>query len=460
MRVHFFGATETVTGSKYLIETEKQKILLDCGIFQGPKELRLRNWDEPPFDPAALDAVLLTHAHIDHIGYLPRIVRLGFRGPIFATEATIELAKLLLIDSAELQEEEARYADEVHSSTHNPPLPLYTVGDARRALELLQPFPRGVHTGGAPVLPGIVVSSAKAGHILGSVALSVEAEGRRVTFSGDIGRYDAPLLPDPQPIELGDLFVCESTYGDRDHPQIDPKELFLQEIKTAIARRGPIIIPAFAVGRTQTLLYYLHELEMEGRIPPLPVYIDSPMAVDSTEIYRRHRYDFDDDAQAILREKRNPLSTLRTQLVRSVQESKALNHLDGSRIIISASGMATGGRVLHHLMRWLPVESATVLFVGYQGEGTRGGRLLAGEPTVKIFGREVSVRAAIRNTPGLSAHADRSELLRWIKSCSGSPRSVRITHGEIHAGRAFSELLRDKLGFQAMPAKYRDVLDV
>lgn len=453
LRVTFCGAAGTVTGSRYLIETDRYKLLVDCGLFQGPKELRLRNWENPPFKISEIDAVILTHAHIDHTGYLPRIVSMGFSGDIFCTRATEQLARLLLPDSGRLQEEEARYANIHGTSRHKPAKPLYTEHDADLTLPLLRPIPKNTFT---EIRPGVRVKPSDAGHILGASCLTIEVEGKRLTFSGDIGRFDDPLLPDPQPLEIGDLLICESTYGNRDHPEVPTADILARVVNEAIKRGGGIFIPAFAVGRTQEILYHLHELDLAGRIPPIPVYVDSPMAVDATKIYRDHRADMNAEAHSRV----DKIKTPRAIFCRTTDESKRLNSLKGPRIIISASGMVTGGRILHHMMHALPDEENTVLFVGYQAKETRGDIILSGSPSVKIFGSRVPIRAKIEKIESLSAHGDRNELLRWLKSCNGSPSVVRITHGEPEAAAAFSMLVRERLGWTARPAEHLEKVEL
>lgn len=457
VRLTFYGAARTVTGSKFLIETDDKKILVDCGLFQGKKELRLRNWDKPPFDPESLSAIVLTHAHIDHTGYLPLLVRHGYRGPVYCTPATKELLGLLLPDSAHLQEEQARYANKHGTSKHQPAKPLYTQVDAREALKLLKAVDRGQST---ELFPNISVLPSCAGHILGSSSLSVDIHGRRITFSGDVGRYDTPILPDPQPIDIGDLLLCESTYGDRLHTDNDIKSELAQVVHQTVDKKGPLIIPAFAVGRTQNLLYFLAQLERSGDIPVLPVHVDSPMAVDTTKIYRSFRHDYDEEATALLSAGETPLVTENTNFCREVRDSKRLNTLSGPRIIISASGMVTGGRILHHMKNHLPNERATVLFVGYQADGTRGRRIQSGEEEIKIFGKYVPVRASIETVSGLSAHGDRNELLTWLKSSSHSPSHVRVIHGEPDAAACFAQHLRDTFQWNAQVASYGETVEI
>lgn len=457
VRVSFHGAAGCVTGSRHLVEVDKYSILVDCGLFQGRKHLRERNWEDPKFSPQDLDCVVLTHAHIDHSGYLPLIVKKGFKGPIYCTPATEELLKLLLPDAAHLQEEEARFANKHKTSKHNPAKPLFNSSDAKAALKLIRTFNRGSVL---EILPKIELSSKCAGHILGSVAINLEVFGKLLTFSGDIGRYDTPMLPDPQGIELGDLLVCESTYGNRLHAEVNAEEELAKAIRKAHKRNGPLIIPSFAVGRTQNLLYYIAKLERDGAIPVLPVYVDSPMAVDATEIYRKHRHDFDADAAEILRNGEYPLRTERTSLCRSVDESKRLNSLKGPRIIISASGMVTGGRILHHMMHNLPQEETTVLFVGYQAVGSRGRIIQSGSNEIKIFGQRIPIRARVYSISGLSAHGDKSELSRWLKSCQGSPKLTRIVHGEAESAQYFSNLLEYEFDWKSQPAQYLETVEL
>ena len=456
VRVTFHGAAGTVTGSRYLIETDDSSVLIDCGLFQGKKELRQRNWDAPGFEASHLSAVIITHAHIDHTGYLPRLVKAGFNGPIFCTPATADLIRLLLVDSARLQEEEAEFANRHGTSRHHPAKPLYDSVDAEETLKLLRTIPRNQWT---QIRPDISVKPTCAGHILGACSLTIEAAKKRLTFSGDIGRYGVPILPDPQPVEIGELLVCESTYGDRDHPG-ENRARFGEVLKNAMKRGGPIIIPAFALGRTQDLLYYVAELEREGTIPAVPVYIDSPMAVDATKIYHKYQNDFDEDAAELISRGERPLATEQTNYCRSVEDSKKLNFAKGSRIIISASGMVNGGRVMHHMKHWLPKEEATVLFVGYQAEETRGRTILRGASEVKIFGEFVPIRAHIEEISGLSAHGDRKELIRWLRSSSGAPRFTKITHGEPEAAEAFTKLVTDEFRWLASPAIHGETVEL
>lgn len=427
--IQFLGAAGTVTGSQFLLDHEGTKILVDCGLFQGPKELRQRNWSEPSYSAKAISAVVLTHAHIDHIGALPRLVKAGFRGPVFCTPGTRELAGLLLPDSAHLQEEEAQFANKKKYSRHSPALPLYTAADAARALALFESFPYGRPR---EILPGVSLTFHRAGHILGSAlcAFDLPAAKQRVLFSGDVGRYRAPILPDPEKITFATTLVVESTYGDREHGRADPRALLADAVASANVQKGMLIIPAFAIGRTQEILFHLRSLELEGQLPPIPIFIDSPMACDATPIFLAHPEDHDEAMQEMTRKGLAPLLPSRLRFVNSVQESQRINSLAGPGIIISASGMATGGRVLHHLKYRLPDPRNSVVFVGHQAPMTRGARLLAGEKEIKIHGQMIPVRARISQISGFSAHADSDELLRWLGGFQASPTQTFLVHGE------------------------------
>src|SRR5436190_4159371 len=418
-RITFFGGVGTVTGSKYLIEQNDKRILVDCGLFQGLKELRERNWLQPPFDPLSLDAIIITHAHIDHTGYLPRVVKLGYKGPIFTSRASADLLKILLPDSGRLQEEEADYRNRHQLSNHTPALPLYDEADARAALERLRPVPND----GQPydITDGIRASFHVAGHILGASLVLVEmANARpdgssiRFLFSGDLGHYDQPILNDPAAPPDCDYLMCESTYGNRLHGDIDSETQMAAIINEAARRDAPILIPAFAVGRTQEVLYMIRELEEQKRIPILPVIVDSPMAAQATQIYNRWEEEHDEEYASILAHKRHPLRTALMSTTSTRDESKRLNEMKGVRIVISASGMLTGGRVLHHAMRMLPDDNATLIFVGYQAAGTTGRRIQDGEREVRIMKNWIPVRCHVEKVEGFSAHADGKAVLRWL----------------------------------------------
>src|SRR5215213_1965442 len=441
----FWGGVGTVTGSKYLVESGGSRVLVDCGLFQGLRELRERNWEDPPFEPKGLDAVIITHAHVDHTAYLPRLVRLGFGGPVFCSKGTADLLKLLLPDSARLQEEEA---------------------DARAAIKLIRTCP---NTGEATeVARGVRAGFHIAGHILGSSLVLLELDGaggdgkgRRVLFSGDLGHYDQPIIPDPVAPPRCDYMLVESTYGDRLHDPEDPKVALARVVNEAAGRGGPLLIPAFAVGRTQELLYHLRELEDEGRIPVLPVRVDSPMAAAATQIYSRTKEEHDEEYASVIEQHRHPLRTRSMVTASTREESKRLNEEKGTRVIISASGMMTGGRVLHHARRVLPDERATVLFVGYQAAGTTGRKIIEGSRYVRIMKEDVPVRCHVERIGGLSAHADWSEVLRWLEPLEKTPpRRVFTTHGEPEAAAAMATHIRDRFGWRVDPPQYGESVEL
>ena len=427
--IQFLGAAGTVTGSKFLLEHDGKQVLIDCGLFQGPKELRLRNWAPTPIDVKALNAIVLTHAHIDHTGGLPRLVSQGYRGPIFSTGGTRDLCGLLLPDSARIQEEEARYANKEGYSRHSPALPLYSEADARRALEQFETFAYGR---AREIVPGILLTFVPAGHILGSAicVFDLLSSKQRVVFSGDLGRYNAPILRDPTAVESATTLIAESTYGDRAHKEAQPMELLAEIVNETAKRGGVVVIPAFAVGRTQEILYHLDNLERAKRIPELPVFVDSPMACDATPIYLAHSSDHDLDMRKLVIDGKTPLQTRHTRFVVAANESKQLNHFNGPGIIISASGMATGGRILHHLKHRVSDPKNTIVFVGYQSVGTRGRRMLDGEPTIRLHGQNIPVRAQLTQISGFSAHADWTEMLRWMDGFTTPPKQVLLVHGE------------------------------
>ena len=427
LRLGFHGGAGTVTGSRFLIEANGKRILIDCGLFQGLKELRLKNWAPPSFDPRSLDAVVLTHAHIDHSGYLPRLVRAGFEGPIYCTPATRDLARILLADAARLQEEDAEYANRKGYSKHHPALPLYTEEDAKTAVRQMSVVEHGTWFEPA----GQPMRFLNAGHILGSafVEVPVEEAGHttRIVFSGDVGRYDAPLHPDPTPPPACDALVMESTYGDRLHGTTPLLEQICRPLCDAFERGGTVLIPAFAVARAQLITLLLRQYMDSGDLPTVPVHIDSPMAVDVTELYGRYLHS--DELDANLGDG-SRLFPRKVTYHRTVAESKTLNDLKGPRIIISSSGMLTGGRVLHHLLRLLPEPKNLLVLVGYQAAGTRGRALQDGAKFIKMHGEQIPVRAQFVSLDVLSAHADRSELLRWLHSGPQLPGTVFLTHGE------------------------------
>lgn len=457
--ISFWGAAGTVTGSKYLIETDRARVLVDCGLFQGMRELRERNWAEPPFNAAAVNAVILTHAHIDHTGYLPRLVRQGFRGPVYCSRGTADLLKILLPDSARLQEEEADYRNRHKITKHLPALPLYTEDDAREALKL---FSVVKNTGESfQVAADMRAEFRIAGHILGSSHVLVHVEhagndqlGRTVLFSGDLGKYDQPIIPDPVAPPACDYLLVESTYGNRLHDIEKPKDALERIIKEAAAHDSPVLIPAFAVGRAQEIVYLIRELEEEKRIPIVPVSVDSPMAAAATQAYARVTEEHDADYAAALKITPTPLRTHSMIAASTREESKRLNQADGARVIIAASGMMNGGRILHHALRLLPDENATVVFVGYQAAGTLGRRVADGEKEVKVLGQWIPVRCRIDKIGGFSAHADWKEVVRWLTDMPNSPRKVFVTHGEPDAAAAMAGHLRDRFGWSIEVPQY------
>jgi metallo-beta-lactamase family protein len=455
--LQFLGAAGTVTGSKYLVEHRGQKILLDCGLFQGLKELRLRNWLKPEFDARQVAAVVLSHAHIDHSGYLPILVQRGFRGRIHCTAATEDLLEILLPDSAKLQEEDAARANREGYTKHHPALPLYDMAAVKAALKLVgtHPFAKSFAVAGE-----MSAEFRHTGHILGAASIDLAIGKRdpvRLVFSGDLGRYGDPILRDPEPVPEADVLLVESTYGDRLHPPEPPDEL-ARAINDAVARGGAIVVPAFAVGRTQELLYYIRKLEDGSRIPILPVYIDSPMATEVTDVYRRHT----GEHNLPLRELHDGggFQTHREVMVHTVDESKALNGLDGPFIVIAGSGMATGGRVLHHLARRLGDPRTTVLLPGYQAEGTRGRQLEDGAKSVRIHGRDVAVNAQVVRVEGLSAHADQSEILRWLHGFQRPPAACYVVHGEPPAAEALARAIENELDWPTRPAKHGEIVPI
>jgi metallo-beta-lactamase family protein len=439
MQLTFLGGAGTVTGSKYLLENDGRQVLIDCGLFQGYKNLRLMNWKPMPFDAARLEGVILTHAHLDHSGALPLLVRNGYTGPIHASPSTIALCGLLLPDSGHLQEEDANFANRHKSSRHDPALPLYTEDDARATLHQLQPLPFD-H---AIDIAGLKVRLRPAGHILGAASVELRSARGSLLFSGDIGRPDDLLMKPPAMIETGDTLVVESTYGDRSHGTEDGAALLADVIVRTAARGGKVLIPAFAVGRTQALLYQIHLLKLASRIPDLPVFLDSPMAIDSTDIYRRYRSEHRLSVQEC-----SGMSDV-AKFCRSVEDSRALSELHYPAIIISASGMATGGRILHHLRNFGPDHRTSIVLVGFQAGGTRGARLVAGERELRIFGEDVRINADVVSLPGMSAHADASQIIDWMRTLKKPPRHVYVTHGEPAAADALRCRIERELHWHA-----------
>ncbi len=440
MKIAFLGAAGTVTGSKTLVTHEGKQLLVDCGLFQGYKNLRVMNWEPFPFDPSRLDAVALTHAHLDHSGALPLLVKRGYRGPVFATPSTIDVCKILLPDSARIQEEDAEYANRHKLSKHQPALPLYTEDDAERALRRLEPLPMDQQ---ADAVDGIRLRLRLAGHILGASSVELSAGDTTVLFSGDLGRPDDRIMRAPLPIERADHVVIESTYGDRLHDTQDVEAALGEVIKRTAARGGVVVVPAFAVGRAQALLYAIYRLKARAAIPDLPVFLNSPMAIDMTEIYHRHRAE-----HRLSVEECSGLCHVAT-MTRTVEESRALNVLRYPAVIVSASGMATGGRVLHHLKALGPDRRNTIVFAGYQAGGTRGARLLAGERKIRIHGEDVVINAEVVSLPGMSAHADAGQLVQWLATAPRAPRGIYLNHGEAAPADALRQRIERELGWPA-----------
>lgn len=457
IKLQFLGAAGTVTGSKYLLTAGSSKIMIDCGLFQGLKELRLRNWELCPCPGTTCDAVVLTHAHIDHTGYLPRLVQQGFSGPIYATPSTVDLCEILLPDSAHLQEEEARYANKTGSSKHKPAKPLYTAKDAEETLRLFHKVPYHTPT---KITKDITVTFHNAGHILGSsiVECRVKNDGKEtiILFSGDLGRYKAPILNDPEKVADTQYLIIESTYGNRTHSTESRKDGLARIIKDCVKRGGCLLIPAFAIGRTQEILYTLRELEEEKVIPALPVYVDSPMAIDATKLFHSYKEEHDIEMKLFEKNGKSPFQAKNLHFTRSKDESKSLNRTQLPAIIISANGMATGGRIMHHLMHRLPDERNIVLFVGYQAEGTRGRKMLEGESEIKLFGEMVTIRAKVEQLTCFSAHADADELLRWLHTATKAPQTVFVTHGEPDASSALANRIEKELNWKTHIPKYLD----
>lgn len=454
----FLGAAQTVTGSKYMVEAGGHRVLVDCGLFQGLRELRRRNWDALPVDPKSIHAVVLTHAHLDHTGLLPRLVAGGFQGRIFCTPGTADLTKLVLPDAGRLQEEDARQANKHRYTRYEVAEPLFTEADAFRAVTMLQPvgFERPM-----AVAPGIEVSYRNAGHLLGSAYVRMTLNGGpSILFGGDIGRYGRPVLPDPTPVATAaDYLLLESTYGDRDHEPDDNGERLATIIRETVKLGGKVIIPAFAIGRVEEVLYWLKRLEQERRIPVVPVFVDSPMAVDALKFYRARAGELDPETRPRGKDV-VAFATQRFQTVNSTQQSKDLTASRVSAIVISASGMATGGRVLHHMKAALRDPKHTILFVGYQAEGTRGRSLVEGAQTVKMHGELVPVNARIEKIDNMSAHADRGELVRWLHTFPQAPKTTFLVHGEPAPMASFKTKIETELGWHVEVPAYQQSVTV
>jgi len=451
MRVTFWGAAGTVTGSRHLVETAGSRVLIDCGLFQGLKWLRERNWKPFPVEPSSIDAVILTHAHIDHSGWLPRLVREGFAGDIWCTPTTLELCQIMLPDSAHLHEEEARYANKRRSSRHKPALPLYTAKDADQALKLFRPQPFGRSF--APV-PSVEAEFSPTGHILGAACVRIKDANTSVLFTGDVGRPVDPVMRPPAPPPPASYVITESTYGNRVHDPIDLLEALADVVNRTIKRGGTLLVPVFAVGRAQTVLYLLSRLREAGRIPEVPIYMNSPMAVNTTQLFCHHVGEHrltEQECRAMCKD---------VQFVRTVEESKRLTSMTGPMIVLSASGMLTGGRVLHHFEQLAPNHRNTVLLVGYQAAGTRGAALRGGATSVKMYGKYIPVKAEIARIDGLSAHADANELIAWLATMPSKPNGVSVVHGEPEAADTMRLRLKDELGWAAHVPMHGDSIEI
>ncbi len=459
IKLSFLGAARNVTGSRYLLETDSTRLLVDCGLYQE-REFRSRNWEPFPIPPHTLDAVLLTHAHVDHCGLLPKLVREGFRGRIYCTEATSEIAQIILLDSAHLQEEDAEFKRKRHEREKRrgpfPEVPLYTVDDAKASFPLFLPVKYRVPV---QIGNGVEAMFYDAGHVLGSAMIKVEvsqgAEKRAIIFSGDVGRWDRPILRDPNVFSKTDYIVVESTYGDRIHEQEDISDSLAEIVNSTHKAGGNIIVPSFALERTQEVLYYLNDLLIEDRIPHLMVFLDSPMATSITEVFKHHSELFDQEMVKLLRHNKSPFDFPGFKTVQTVDESKSLNHITGTILIIAGSGMCTGGRVKYHLASNISRKESTILFVGYQAIGTLGRLIVDGAKRVRILGQHYPIRARIAQIHGFSSHADRDELLRWLSGLITAPRHLFVVHGEANVAEQFGEFIREKTGWKVSVPEYK-----
>ena len=451
MELCFLGATGTVTGSKYLISSGSTHLLVDCGLFQGLKMLRLRNWDRVPVELSTLSAVVLTHAHIDHSGYLPLLVKQGFKGTVYCSAATRDLCSILLPDSGRLQEEQAEYANRHQFSKHHPALPLYTEEDAELALQHLiaVDFGKDISIGSE-----MTICLHPAGHIPGAASVTVRDKKTSIIFSGDLGRPDDPIMNPPTPLQGADYLVVESTYGNRKHAEVDAQQLLGEIISRTAKRDGVVIIPAFAVGRTQMLLHYIRLLKDAGDIPDIPIYLNSPMAVDATDIFVSYH------AEHRLSLQQCEAACSVAKIVHTAEDSKALNRRKGPMVIIAGSGMSTGGRVVHHLKTFAPDPRNTILFAGFQAEGTRGAAMLKGVESIKIHGEYVPVLAEIASIDSLSSHADYTQILEWLKKMKHAPRQVFVTHGEQEAATAMVQHIDETLHWPARVPEYMEIVQL
>jgi metallo-beta-lactamase family protein len=451
MRMTFLGAAGTVTGSKYLLEHSGRHVLIDCGLFQGYKQLRLHNWDPFQLPVSDLDAIVLTHAHLDHSGYLPVLVRNGYRGPVYATPATCELVAILLLDSGRLQEEEAEFANRHGFSKHTPALPLYTEKDAERALKLLRPVELHHRVN---ILPDVAILLRGAGHILGAATVEVTADGITLLCSGDLGRPEDPLMFAPESVEQADYLLVESTYGDRKHPQESPQAQLAEVITRTTLRHGITLVPSFAVGRAQLLMYHLYRLKQQHAIPDVPIYLNSPMATDVTHLYQR----FGSEHRLSAQDCEGMCSV--AHFVRTTRESIELDQQRTPAVIIAASGMATGGRVIHHLKALAPNPINTLLIPGFQAGGTRGAHIIAGAPSVRIHGKDVPIRAEVVPMETLSAHADADEIMQWLRGFKRPPKHTFVVHGEPNASDVLRRRISVELGWSVSVPEYRENVEL
>lgn len=451
MNIQFLGAAQTVTGSKYLLTLDSKKILVDCGLFQGYKELRLRNWNKLPIEPSQIDAVILTHAHIDHTGYLPLLVKNGFKGPIYSSAATKDLCAILLPDSGHIQEEDAFFANKYGYSKHKIALPLYTQMEAE---EVIKQFVTKEFDQSHPLFEGSSFTFSRAGHILGSAFIKITHGDSSIVFTGDMGRPHDTVMREPAKIEFTDYLVIESTYGNRLHDKEPPLQQLKRIIKATAKRGGTVVIPAFAVGRAQSLLYYIQQLKNRNEIPDLPVFLDSPMATNVTKLLCRYK-----DEHRLDEEQCKNVCEVATY-INTPAESKEIDSSRMPSIIISASGMATGGRVLHHLKVFAPDERNTILFSGYQAGGTRGAKMMNGDREIKIHGQIVPIRSQIEAISSLSAHADSQEILQWLENFKKPPKHVFITHGELDAAKALKEKIEEKFHWECSIPEYLNIVDL
>ncbi len=457
MKISFFGAAQTVTGSRFLFETPEKKVLVDCGLFQGPRIWKERNWADLPFEPAAVDSVILTHAHIDHSGFLPRFAKLGFRGRVICTPATADLLSLLLPDSGHIQEEDAAFANKKKYTRHDPALPLYTEQDARRVLEQLQGLE---YYKTVQLSRDLSFRFLRAGHILGSAMIEFRYRDKTVLFTGDLGRPSQFLIKQPDVVRSADYLVLESTYGNRLHQRVDVKIVLAELIQRTVANGGTVLVPAFSIGRTQELLFLLRNLEENGQIPNLPIFVDSPMAINALAVYNHHRSDSSKELEHLQARDDTPFEWDRVHPLRTVQDSMSLNTRTQPCIIISASGMASAGRILHHLKRRISDHRNTVLFIGFQAEGTKGRLLVEGIKEIKIHGKHYPVEAKIEYLDALSCHADYEEILQWLQNFQHPPERVFLVHGESSASQSLAEKIRESYGWNVHVPTYLETVDL